>query len=197
MIMNIGMYSYEEYFSRVESFHGFAAPGVIIGGFMVDLALKNRPDGEFFDSICETTVCLPDAVQLLTPCTFGNGWLTVFDFGKFAVTLYDKKSGRGIRVYLDMEKLKKFPEVNSWFLKLKTKKEQDYDLLMSQIKEAGHSIFSMQQVRVDPESVSRKKGGPSVKCPVCGESYPAKHGAKCRGCEGNEPYISKNDIQSV
>ncbi|HPS56922.1 MAG TPA: formylmethanofuran dehydrogenase subunit E family protein [Spirochaetota bacterium] len=187
--MNIGTQSYEEYVQRVISFHGFAAPGVIIGGFMVDLALANRPEGEFFDSICETPVCLPDAVQLLTPCTFGNGWLTVLDFGKFAVTLYDKKSGDGIRVYLDMEKLRKYPEVNSWFLKLKTKKEQDYDLLMSQIKEAGHSMLSMQKVRVNPESLARKKAGPSAICPVCGESYPARHGDKCRGCAGESPYI--------
>ncbi len=104
--MNIGTYSYEEYQQLVVSFHGAAAPGLLIGGFMVDLAQKNIPDGEFFDAICETPVCLPDAVQLLTPCTIGNGWLTILNFGKFAVSLYDKKSGSGIRVYLDMEKLK-------------------------------------------------------------------------------------------
>ncbi len=190
--MNIGTYSYEEYTQVVTSFHGTAAPGLMIGGFMVDLALKNLPDGEFFDAICETPVCLPDSVQLLTPCTIGNGWLTILDFGKFAVTLYEKNSGEGIRVYLDMEKLKNWSEVNSWFLKLKTKKEQDYDLLMSQIRDAGHSMLSMQRVKVDPESISRKKAGPSVICPVCGESYPAKHGDRCRGCAGNYPYISKN-----
>lgn len=186
--MSIGTYSYEEYVHIVTSFHGSAAPGLMMGGFMVDLALKNLPEGEFFDSICETQVCLPDAVQLLTPCTVGNGWLKVFDFGKFALTLYDKKSGNGVRVYLDMEKLKKWPEVNSWFLKLKTKKEQDHDLLMKQIKDAGHSIFSMQKVRVDPENLTRKKAGPSAICPVCGESYPAKHGEKCRSCAGESPY---------
>ncbi len=44
---------------------------------MVDLALKNLPKGEFFDALCETPACLPDAVQLLTPCTVSNGWLKV------------------------------------------------------------------------------------------------------------------------
>lgn len=187
--MNIGKYSYEEYGRVVTSFHGNAAPGLMIGGFIVDLALKNLPDGEFFDAICETQVCLPDAVQLLTPCTVGNGWLTILDFGKFAVTLYEKKTGEGIRVYLDMEKLKNWSEVNSWFLKLKTKREQDYNLLMNQIKEAGHSILSMQKVKVDPESLARKKAGQSAICPVCGESYPAKHGDKCRSCAGESPYL--------
>ena len=187
--MNIGPHSYEEYKQIVTSFHGSAAPGLMIGGFMVDLALKNLPGGEFFDAICETPVCLPDAIQLLTPCTLGNGWMTVLDFGKFAITLYDKSSGSGVRVYLDMEKLKNFSEVNSWFLKLKTKKEQDYDLLMSQIKEGGLSMLSMQKVKVNPESLARKKAGPSAICPACGESYPAKHGDRCRGCSGESPYI--------
>lgn len=188
--MKIGTYSYEEYVQVVKSFHGALAPGLLIGGFMVDLALKNVPEGEFFDSICETQVCLPDAVQLLTPCTIGNGWLKVFDFGKFAVTLFEKYNGDGVRVYLDMEKLKNWSEINSWFLKLKTKKEQDHDLLMSQIKEAGHSLFSMQKIKVEPDKIQRKKAGPSSTCPVCGEAYPAKHGDKCRNCAGESPYIS-------
>ncbi|HNX23835.1 MAG TPA: formylmethanofuran dehydrogenase subunit E family protein [Spirochaetota bacterium] len=187
--MNIGTYSYEEYVQLVISFHGAAAPGLLIGGFIVDMALNNLPEGEFFDAICETPVCLPDSVQLLTPCTIGNGWLTIFNFGKFAVTLYDKKSGDGIRVYLDMEKLKNWSEVNSWFLKLKTKKEQDHDLLMSQIKEAGYSMLSMQKVRVVPDQVTRKKMGPTAICPVCHEAYPVNHGDKCRNCNGESPYI--------
>ena len=192
--MNIGTYSYEEYVQLVISFHGAAAPGLLIGGFIVDMALKNLPEGEFFDAICETPVCLPDSVQLLTPCTVGNGWLTIFNFGKFAVTLYDKKSGNGVRVYLDMEKLKNWSEVNSWFLKLKTKKEQDHDLLMSQIKEAGHSMLSMQRVRVVPDEIARKKMGPSVICPLCGESYPVMHGNKCKGCNGESPYKETSSL---
>jgi formylmethanofuran dehydrogenase subunit E len=46
----------------VKSFHGHLAPGLIIGGFMVDLAMKNLPEGEIFDAVCKTTVCRP------TPC---------------------------------------------------------------------------------------------------------------------------------
>jgi len=187
--MNIGTYSYEEYQQLVVSFHGAAAPGLLIGGFMVDLAQKNLPEGEFFDAICETPVCLPDAVQLLTPCTIGNGWLTVLNFGKFAVTLFEKSTGAGVRVYLDMEKLKNWSEVNSWFLKLKTKKEQDSDLLFSQIKDSGHSILSVQHVKVVPEQVTRKRMGPSAICPVCGEAYPKKHGDKCLSCNGESPYV--------
>ena len=192
--MNIGTYTYEEYVQRVKSFHGSLAPGLLIGGFIVDLALKNLPKGEFFDAICETPVCLPDAVQLLTPCTIGNGWLTVLDFGRFAVTLYEKTGGEGIRVYLDMEKLKAFSEVNAWFLKLKTKKEQNFQLLIDQIEEAGHGLLSMQCVWVVPETLQRKRIGAVAACPNCGEAYPVNHGNVCKACQGESPYVEIETI---
>ena len=41
--MNIRNYTFEEFVERVKEFHGYAAPGVIIGGFMVDLAYRSLP----------------------------------------------------------------------------------------------------------------------------------------------------------
>jgi formylmethanofuran dehydrogenase subunit E len=195
--MNICTYSYEEYLHLVKSFHGNLAPGLIIGGFMVDLAMKNLPEGEFFDAISETAVCLPDAVQILTPCTIGNGWLSIVNFGRFAVTLYEKYSGRGVRVYLDTKKLEAWLEVRDWYLKKKKKKEQDKDLLMAQIKEAGHGLLSVQMVRVEPEKVRRKKMGPVSICPVCNEAYPSKDGASCRNCQGETPYTEVSKIKTA
>jgi formylmethanofuran dehydrogenase subunit E len=186
--MNICTYSYEEYIHLVKSFHGTLAPGLLIGGFIVDLAMKHLPEGEFFDAVCETPVCLPDAVQILTPCTIGNGWLSVLPFGKFAITLYEKYSGRGVRVFLDTEKLNAWPEIRDWYLKKKKKNEQDSDLLFAQIKEAGYGLLSVQQVQVSPEKVRRKKMGPVGVCPVCGEAYPTRDGDQCRSCQGDTPY---------
>ncbi len=186
--MNICTYSYEEYLHLVKSFHGNLAPGLIIGGFIVDLAMKNLPAGEFFDAICETPVCLPDAVQILTPCTIGNGWLSIIPFGRFAVTLYEKYTGHGVRVYLDTQKLDAWPEVRDWYLKKKKKSEQNPDLLLAQIKEAGHGLLGIQHLQVEPEKVRRKKMGPSGICPVCGEAYPSRDGDACRNCQGETPY---------
>jgi formylmethanofuran dehydrogenase subunit E len=195
--MNICTYSYEEYLHLVKSFHGNLAPGLIIGGFIVDLAMKNLPEGEFFDAVCETPVCLPDAVQILTPCTIGNGWLSIINFGRFAVTLYEKYSGKGVRVYLDTKKLEAWPEVRDWYLKKKKKSEQNPELLMAQIKEAGHNLLSVQMVQVEPEKVRRKKMGPVGICPVCGEAYPSKHGEKCLNCQGETPYSEVAAIKTA
>ena len=79
----IGSYSFEEYIDKVKAFHGHVAPGLVVGGYMVDLALQHFPPGRLFDALSETRACLPDAVQLLTPCTIGNGWLKIINLGRF------------------------------------------------------------------------------------------------------------------
>lgn len=187
--MKIGTYSFEEYLHLVKSFHGSLAPGLIIGGFMVDLAQSNLPEGEFFDAICETRVCLPDAVQLLTPCTIGNGWLKVYDYGKFALTLYEKNSGEGIRVFLDPAKLASWPAIKGWFMKEVAKKDQDLEQLLARIKEAGKSILGFHRVRVTQELLGKKKLGAVGVCLRCGEAYPLRDGDTCRPCRGESPYI--------
>lgn len=190
--MNIGTYAYREYIHLVKSFHGSLVPGLLIGGFIVDLALKRLPPGELYNAICETPVCLPDAVQLLTPCTVGNGRLAVLDFGRFAVTLYEKHGGEGVRVFLETKKIEALPELYHWYFKLRTKQEQDYLRLLEEIKKAGHEMLGLQRVRVEPQKLRRPKQGPVGACPCCGEFYPLVHGERCRSCAGASPYLEQD-----
>ncbi|MDP2840033.1 MAG: formylmethanofuran dehydrogenase subunit E family protein, partial [Syntrophales bacterium] len=81
---------FDDFLNTIERFHGWKAPGVVIGGLMVDLAQSHIALDVEADAIVETVHCLPDAVQLFTPCTCGNGWMKVIDWDKFAITLYDK-----------------------------------------------------------------------------------------------------------
>jgi formylmethanofuran dehydrogenase subunit E len=185
----ISSYSFDDYLGLIKAFHGNVAPGLVIGGFMVDLARRRLPEGLLFDAICETRACLPDAVQLLTPCTIGNGWLKVINLGRFAVNLYDKYEGDGVRVWLDPAKTAAWPEVHSWYLKLKPKAEQDKELLLAQIKEAGPEVLSWRPVRIRPHLLTRKSRGRLVICPLCREAYPAQDGGICRACQGEVPYL--------
>ena len=189
-MVNIGSYSFEEYLEMVEFFHGAVAPGLVLGGFMVDLAIGRISEGALLDAICETRTCLPDAIQLLTPCTIGNGWLKVFDLGRFALSLYEKKEGRGVRVYLDTKKLESWPEIKSWLFKLKPKTEQDKDLLLAQMKEAGNGICGVQSVQIQPQYLMKQSLGKIAVCSECSEPYPVKDGIICRGCQGEAPYVS-------
>lgn len=188
--MNIGRYSYEEYLKAVESFHGYTAPGLVMGGFMVDLAMSRMPGGILFDAFSETRKCLPDAIQLLTPCTIGNGWLKIINIGRFALSLYDKGSGEGIRVFVDIRKLSAWPEIEEWLLKLKPKKDQDTKLLLDQIRQAGSDIFGIQAVRIQNQFIGKRVRGTIGTCPLCGEPYPLNDGAICRGCLGESPYVT-------
>lgn len=179
----------DEYKKIVKDFHGSLAPGLLIGGFMVDLALKNLPKGEFFDAIAETKTCLPDAIQLLTPCTIGNGWLRVMNFSRFAITLYEKEKGEGVRVYIDTKKIEAWPEVRDWFFKRKPKKEQNYQLLLDQIVDAGAGLCSMSRVKIKPELIDHHPHGSRIAiCPSCGEAFKIKDAEKCPACSGENPY---------
>lgn len=191
--MRIGDYEFDEFIEVVRNFHGSPAPGIIIGGMMVDMARNNLPPETIFDAIAETPKCLPDAVQLLTLCTIGNGWLKIVNLGRYALTLYDKYNGQGIRVYIDLEKLKQWPEVYSWLLKLKPKKEQSFEMLMTQIREAGHGMFTARPIQVDLNQLSSKKMARIVICPICHEPFPGDDGAACRGCHGDSPYIEHEE----
>jgi formylmethanofuran dehydrogenase subunit E len=191
--MNIRNYTYDEFVERVKEFHGYEAPGVIIGGFMVDLAYRHLPKEGLFDALCETPKCLPDAIQLLTPCTVGNGWLTVVNIGRYALTLYNKETGEGVRVFVDTEKLELWPEVKTWFFKLKPKKEQDQELLAAQIKEAGNGICGVQKVEVAERFIKLRPRGSLAVCPKCKEGYPLDDGPLCLACSGKEIlYLSFN-----
>ena len=181
--------TYDEYIEMIKAFHGHVAPGMVLGGFMVDLAHQNLPQGEFFDAICETRACLPDAIQVLTPCTVGNGWLRIIDLGRFALSLYEKYTGNGVRVYVDSSKLDGWPEINTFLFKLKPKKEQDSDALISEMNLAHTSIFGVQKVTVNLDAIKSNRRNTFVVCPLCGEGYPKDDGETCLGCQGEAPYL--------
>jgi len=186
--MNRGNFNIERFCRQVEAFHGHIAPGVVVGGFMVHLAKSYIPAGVLFNAISETASCLPDAIQLLTPCTIGNGWLKILDFGRYAVTFYDKKSGRGFRVFLVPERIHEHSEIGAWFFKLKPKNEQNTELLMAQIKSAGETLCAVQPVQVQREFFEKQSKGKIAICPVCQEGYPVKDGWVCKACQGESPY---------
>jgi formylmethanofuran dehydrogenase subunit E len=183
-----GPFSFEEYILQVETFHGFAAPGLLVGGFMVNKAKKQIPQGVLYEALCETEKCLPDAIQLLTPCTVGNGRLRIVSMGRFALSFFNKDTGAGVRVFPDPDKLEDWTELEAWYMKRKTKEEQDINFLISQIRQAGEEILAQQPIQIKPEFIKKTKQGPRTICPGCGETYSATTGSFCLACQGDGPY---------
>jgi len=192
----IGSYTFKQYCDKVVESHGKLAPGMIIGGYMVGLAYQNLPPNTLFEVICETAACLPDAVQLLTPCSVGNQRIRIIDVGRFAMTFYDKYTKEGVRVYLDPGKLEKWPVIKEWFLKLKPKKQQDTESIIKQITEAGIDICGISALKVFPEFTTKRSKTSIAICSICKEAYRSNDGAICPACKGGLlPYLveSKNE----
>ncbi len=186
--MNIGAYTFEQFKQKAAEFHGYPAPGLLLGGYMVEMAKAAMPQGTLFEALVETRKCLPDAVQLLTLCSTGNNWMKVLNLGRYALTLFDKYSGEGFRVHLNLERLAAWPETSAWFLKHKPKAEQNPDLLLQEIEEAGDSVCSITAVRVRPRLLGHAHMGAIGVCSRCGEAFPVNDGPLCRGCQGEAPY---------
>ncbi|MDO9550223.1 MAG: formylmethanofuran dehydrogenase subunit E family protein [Methanoregula sp.] len=178
---------------RLAEFHTYPAPGVLIGAFMVDYAMEllGVTKGQKLYGVCETPKCLPDALQVLAHITLGNNRLKVVPIGKFAITMNmpsENTDADAVRVYVDLEKLKKFPTVNIWYANSpafdkKTMKGQLFDEIFS----AGREILSFERVRV---KVKQKKKWSSVTCPCCGESVPDYliEGDRCGTCGSMKYY---------
>lgn len=177
----------EAFMGEIRKFHGWVAPGVLLGGFMVDYALELVGAETEADAIVETRFCLPDAVQLLTPCTCGNGWMKILDWDKFALSLYDKKSLEGFRVRLDVGKASAFPNLFNWFMKLVDKKDLPLEVLTQTILDAGREALSAAPVTITNYYTKIKKGETGI-CPTCGEAYTLRQGALCISCQGQGYY---------
>jgi len=186
--MRIGPYSFEEFKERAAAFHGYPAPGLVLGGYMVAMAQRSLPSGVLFEAVVETTKCLPDAVQLLTPCSTGNNRMTVLQLGRYAVALFDKHSGEGFRVHLDVQKVRTYPAIADWFLKRAAKAQQNTEQLFSEIRTAGDTVCTVAPVRVRRPFPGHARMGAIDVCPRCGEAYPKEDGEMCRGCRGEAPY---------
>ena len=88
-------------------FHGHKCPAMPMGlrvgeAAMNKLGVERAKDGQLMalveigDDHCAT--CFADGVQMITGCTFGKGNIRKLHYGKWGVTLIDKKTGRAVRV---------------------------------------------------------------------------------------------------
>ena len=169
------------------AFHTSPAPGVLIGAVMVDYALEllGAERGDRVYAACETQKCLPDALQVVAHCTSGNNRLRIIPIGKFAITLNRSSPGstaEGVRVFIDLQKLKRFPVIEAWYLNSPAfDKPSMKDRLQDEIFRAGREILSSERVRV---TVTGKRAWRSVACPSCGETVPdyLVVDGRCAGC---------------
>lgn len=87
--------------------HGHKCPAMPMGlkvglAALEKLGVERAKDGQLMalvelgDAHCAT--CFADGIQMATGCTFGKGNIQKLNYGKFGLTLIDKKSQRSVRV---------------------------------------------------------------------------------------------------
>ena len=179
--------SQDDFLGEIEKFHGWKAPGLVMGAFMVDWAQELMGPGVEADAIVETIHCLPDAVQIFTPCTVGNGWLKILDWDKYALSLFDRRKTFGYRVWFDLNKARKFPDLYNWYMRLVPKDELPLETVIEAILHAKRDALSSRAIKVIKYSTRKKKGDIGV-CSGCGESYPTAQGSQCIACQGDGYY---------
>jgi formylmethanofuran dehydrogenase subunit E len=113
--------------------------------------------------------------------------MKILDWDKFALSLYNKKSLQGYRVWVDLERLFAFPNIYNWYMRLVDKKDLPLALLIQDILTAGRRMLNSAPVQITRYYEKNKKGEIRI-CPVCREAYPVKQGAQCLACQGGGYY---------
>jgi formylmethanofuran dehydrogenase subunit E len=185
-------------------FHGHKCPAMPMGlrtglAAMQALGVERAPDSQLVALIeideehCAT--CWADGVQAVTGCTLGKGNIRKLNYGKWGLTLIDKKTARAVRVVPKAAAMQKSKE--SQFMAMRKS-----GIPASQIPaEVADPLVEMvsnapdeQLLDVSPVFEYEWKDGPhtfeSQVCPLCGEmvverNMRVKDGqAVCLPCSG-------------
>lgn len=112
-------------------YHGHKCMGLLMGYRAAKYAMKllnEKKDGdEDIVAVVENSSCFVDAVSVITGCTFGKGNLIFKDYGKMALSIFSRRTGKGVRVYLDANKTKRddeFTDIMNKVLEGKANKEE-------------------------------------------------------------------------
>jgi formylmethanofuran dehydrogenase subunit E len=171
----------------LEHFHGDQTPGLIMGAIMVDWAFELLGIDSDPKAVVESRNFLPDAVQLLTPCTVGNGRLITLDWHKAALSLFDRRRMAGYRVWLDLKKTRSSAILYAWQMHLPLPPGISSDHVISDILQAGRAVLSCRAVPITRDFTAPSEDAMCV-CPRCDEAYPVSQGGQCRACQGESYY---------
>ncbi len=202
------MLSQEEFnrlVTEVCKFHTKKAPGLALGVGMVDYALELLgPVKGKLNAITEAQACLSDVIQVMLGCTIGNRYLRVMgDIGRYAITLFDREDGRGIRVFLDPRKVdpKETPELHKFIHRTRDPsvqaggpdREKSGEKILFEFEKVGRKVFGFQRVKV--RNHAKPPMLPAKICPNCGESFLCRDGKHivCDVCTNAKSYYDIDD----
>ena len=179
-----------ELVEKARDLHGHICPFLVLGLRMSEIAMERlgvgragvaETVGEEVIAVVEVNNCLVDGVQIATGCSFGNNSLVYLDLGKNALALFKRGSRRGVRVYIDAEKIRSryFDErAVRLFEKVVVERRgsrEEVEELERLWEEIGYRMaeipeeeFTIQEVELVDE-IERAPIFKSLRCSKCGE----------------------------
>lgn len=131
--------------------------------------------------------CFGDGVQMITGCTYGKGNIKQLGYGKFGLTLVDKKNGRAVRVVPKAEgqmQMKQTPFFQEYRMKgVPPSKVPDevVDPLIERVLTAPEEeLFKVSEV-FDYEVPSKSENFSSFVCERCGDMVSESYGRLADG----------------
>jgi formylmethanofuran dehydrogenase subunit E len=200
------MESFKEYYDLGLKFHGHKCPAMPMGlraalAAMNKLGVTHAPDGqleailELDEEHCAT--CFADGVQVATGCTYGKGNIKRLGYGKWGLTLIDKKKHRAVRVVPKTEammrsKQSKFMELRKSGTPASQVSAEIADPLVKMVSTAPDEMLLNIGEIFDYEWREPAPSFESVICAQCGEMVVERNarlkGGKvvCKPCSGYE-----------
>lgn len=196
------MQSKEEFMEQVEkifSFHKRRAPGIVIALAMFQIAIDKIGPLEKLNAYAETDKCLPDVLQFMLGATIGNGDLKMNLTGRYAMSIVNTKSKKGVRVYVDVNKIDpdKTPTLHKFFMRQRGekvltdksyRKESNLNVINEFLSTDRVSIFGVQEII--PLNTDKPPVDSAVICEKCDESFttPTPDIKVCPHCNGQAAY---------
>lgn len=188
-----------KWYDKAANFHHKRAPGLLIAAAMIDICRTGL--GEVKDrvnAISESVSCLCDVIQIMTDCTVGNRYLTIHgDLGRFALTLYDRADGRGIRAFIGLDSIseEETPELYRFFHRTRSPEVKaggiarlrSGEQVVEEFMKVKDRVIGTQKVFV--ENFAKPTKPSAARCVSCHESFlQTGSTAECSMCNGKLQY---------
>jgi formylmethanofuran dehydrogenase subunit E len=165
--------------------HGHKCPAMPLGlraglAAMEALGVEHAPDGQLLALVeidrahCGT--CFADGVQVATGCTFGKGNIQSLGYGKFALTLFDLRTKRSVRVVARPEVIRRSQESEFIAQRKQSVPASKIDprlvepLVDRTLSDPTEALFIVEPVRQAEPPAMKAHSFDTVLCGECGET---------------------------
>lgn len=162
--------------------HGHLSPGLALGIRMAEIAIKNldiKAKGKGLIGVAETSLCIPDALQVVAGTTIGNKNLVVKDYGKLALSIVKFDTKEGYRVCIKKDAINKSNLVRKFLLREGKLEKDEEERLAREFLFLDESFFDVKKIKLKINIEKRKEG--IAECEKCGELQPISYITKKAG----------------